>query len=121
MSLIGENLIRLVRKFAAETPDYIYEPPRVLTARCVYVHNGKPSCLIGKALWELGLINSTFETSPKNSIGIADIYMTLGLALDAGEIKWLTNAQAAQDYKKPWSRAVDHADALSKGWRVSIS
>lgn len=109
MSLIGENLISLVRKYADKSPDYVYEPPgpgRV----CKYVSGGKPSCLIGRALWDAGLINESFEHNDNNRISIRNIYPKLGLALDWYEIEWLGEVQRAQDAQRPWGVAVSGAD-----------
>ncbi|SIL73749.1 Uncharacterised protein [Mycobacteroides abscessus subsp. abscessus] len=124
MSLIGENLIRTVRRIAAANPDFVYEaqPDPVFPGGrlCRYVHNGEPSCLIGKALWELGLINSVFETNAKNVSAFGQIYKGLGLALDHWELDWLIEVQRAQDFQTAWGRAVESADVKVRDRKARI-
>lgn len=110
MSVIGENLIRLVRQYAAETPDRIYKAPDGPGGRCVYVHEGQPSCIVGKALWSAGIIGPGYEFNDDNNKSIAQIFVRLGLALDKDEVDWLRNIQAAQDGQQPWGEAVEQAD-----------
>lgn len=100
MSELGEKLIGTVREVVAERPDFVYEPG----AGCVYVHNGQPSCLLGHALWRLGLI--TADLSPMtNGLGI-----TAGIpgleSLDQSELNWLDLAQGEQDLGSDWAHAL---------------
>lgn len=111
MSLIGENLIRLVRQFAATTPERVYVAPQGASGRCLYVFDGKPSCLVGMALWEAGIIGPAYEHNAGNNKSIGEIFTRLGLALDENEANWLRNVQAEQDMMIPWGVAVMKADA----------
>ena len=65
MSELGAKLIASVRKFAAERPDYVYrnaDDKHPSRSGCVYfTKDGKPSCLIGHALAELGLLDAQPE------------------------------------------------------------
>jgi hypothetical protein len=124
MSAIGQQLIDIVRAKAAENPDFRYEPPGGAGTPCVYVHRGKPSCLIGHALWGVGLIDADFsrrqERTDKsraillNAEGFDLVAPELGLELDREERMWLEQVQAEQDKEKPWGIAVKAADDFVK-------
>lgn len=117
MSELGQQLIAVVRRKVAEKPDYIYEQPVPERDTCLYVHDGKPSCLIGQALWEVGLIGADLETVDKrhNSDSITVLAQFLGIKgyLDEDELLWLRRVQQQQDDRKPWGRAVAVADDLA--------
>lgn len=116
MSAIGQQLIEIVRAKAAENPDFIYSPPGGEDASCVYVHEGRPSCLIGHALWECGLIDGDFERRVgDNKQGFDDIAPMLGLELGQDELAWLLGTQGAQDNSRPWGAAVRRADQAVRG------
>lgn len=125
MSEIGQRLIEIVRAKAAENPDFIYEPPGGSGHSCVYVYRGEPSCLLGHALWEAGLIDEKFEhrleelngltyPQPLNEEGFGDIASALNLDLDAHERAWLENVQTHQDNERMWGTAPAVADDLAK-------
>lgn len=122
MSDIGQQLIENVRAKAAEDPDFRYQPPTP-QGSCVYVYRGRPSCLIGHALWGAGLINRDFVrpevsvrgvVSRPNEEGFSDIVSFLGLELDPLERMWLESVQAHQDDERPWGEAVEAADDMIK-------
>ncbi len=115
MSLIGENLIRLVRETAAGRPDFVNNLNGGL---CKYVVDGEPSCLIGQALWKADLIGPTFERNERNSVAFGHISVHLGLALDQAEINWLRQVQYLQDSGIAWGVAVSGAD---KRWPINAT
>lgn len=112
MSDLGQRLIGLVRKHAENNSDFIYPEDD-----CVYVKDGQPSCLIGQALWDEGLIDSTLPSSWNGKIVSDDddfgpgIASMLDLELDAEELTWLRAVQSRQDYHLPWGKAVQITDA----------
>lgn len=122
MSEIGQKLIDTVRALAANNPDFIYEAPD--DRSCVYVLDGLPSCVVGKALWAHGLIGAGLETAgnirctggwgvgsqPANVSAADDLFVWLGLDLDASEVAWLLRVQTSQDNAVRWGRAVELAD-----------
>lgn len=128
MSAIGEQLISIVRAKAAESPDFRYRSPLGADASCVYVYNGCPSCLLGHALWDAGLIDTSFEhlqtekyprpglSGWANEDGFDEVAEILGLELDPVEQVWLEAAQSAQDDQKTWGRSVELADEAVKEW-----
>ncbi len=115
MSEIGQKIIAAVRDVAAKNPSFIYLNAALMGADgnfCVYVKDGDPSCLIGQALWKLGLIDAALEADDFNAVGADDLLRSLpiGDSLDPNEIEWLTRVQEMQDAEKPWSEAVEWAD-----------
>lgn len=118
MSEIGQSIIDAVRKAAANNPSFVYSNPGLSGMDgnfCVYVKDGKPSCIIGHALWDLGIIDAELERHSFNCVGVDDVLSWLsampgGPELDSNEISWLSHAQAGQDAEKPWAEAVEWAD-----------
>lgn len=116
MTVLGEQLISIVRVEAAETPDYIYRPPN-LNGACLYVHQGRPSCLIGHALWGAGLIDANLPSARSgssvyiNEESIRTVAVDLELDLSIAEINWLAHVQGKQDRASSWGDAVASADA----------
>lgn len=108
MTEIGERLIGLVRQKAGERPDYVYHAPGGDT--CAYVVNGEPSCLIGHALFEAGVIDAEFERHEDNCHVFSFLYPELGLHLSPDELNWIDLVQNAQDANKPWGEAVKVGD-----------
>lgn len=108
MSELGQKLIEIVRRKAAEQPDFVYTPP--VASVCFYVHNGVPSCIIGHALWEAGSINPSIESGSGNNLSIGVLYYELNLPVEVEEVNWLRRVQAEQDNSKSWSAAVAYAD-----------
>lgn len=119
MSDIGEKIIAAVRGVAARNPSFVYPNPGVhgavdTMAYCVYVREGGPSCLVGCALWDLDLIDTSLEEHPYNTVGVDDLLVAWldGVELDLDEIEWLRNVQSGQDAEKPWAEAVKWADSF---------
>lgn len=123
MSELGQQIIAKVREIAAEQPDFVYhEPPGAVS--CVYVHDGRPSCIIGQALWALGLIDATLEhdetpvlqpgtvysPAKPNKVTSRDLFKHLGIEVDTEEAKWLRAVQSFQDSQFCWLLAVERAD-----------
>lgn len=122
MSELGEKLIGTVRALATNNPDFIYEAPD--NRSCVYVLDGLPSCIVGKALWAHGLIGASLETAgnivstakdglgqqPANVSAANDLFVWLGIELDEHEADWLLAVQEAQDESHSWGFSVVTAD-----------
>lgn len=123
MSDIGQRLIAIVRQKAAAAPDFVYNPPIEEKGTCVYVHDGKPSCLIGQALWGAGLIDASLEDSAYNtetSSPLISGYLSL-IDIGINELTWLRAVQYKQDTRATWADAVAYADSgdndpLAKEW-----
>lgn len=114
MSELGQKLIEIVRRKAAENPGFTYTSPIPDSTSCWYVHDGKPSCLIGQALWEAGLIDDTIDEDD-NSSSFRHLLRYKGGVhswhVEHDEANWLALAQSWQDKKYPWGHAVQQADA----------
>lgn len=108
MSELGQQLISIVRQKAAETPEFVYGAPDDVRA-CVYVRDGKPSCLIGQALWGAGVIDCSISRHDN-----ADVFSVLAdrwrLGIDVAEVSWLRKVQRRQDDGVAWGSAVAQAD-----------
>lgn len=115
MSEVGQKIIAKVKEKAAATPDFVYEPPRPDAAfgkgTCVNVLDGKGSCIIGQALFDLGLIDASLEADEEhNGSDAGRLIEHLGLAVDRGEVTWLKDVQFWQDRQDTWAFAVQHAN-----------
>lgn len=109
MTEIGQQIIKAVREAAARNPLHVHR------GACLYVLDGKPCCLIGHALWDLGLISPSTEHTYSNDEGVvAFIEGTLGIMLDAAELQWLELAQTAQDKEMTWASAIREADEFDE-------
>lgn len=120
MTEIGQKIIAKVREIASADPDFIYRSPT--GAACLYVHKGEPSCLIGQALWQLGLIDGEIESAPSvlvagrsfttqpNKAWVTDLLPHLDILVSESEGKWLKTVQDRQDDLHPWGMAIEVAD-----------
>lgn len=105
----GQRVINAVREVAAEDPSYVF------TDVCRYVDQQGPACIVGHALWNLGLIDSTFYHDYANDEGIDCLLETLHATTEAYEMSeneadWLKRVQDMQDSKTAWGTAVSLAD-----------
>lgn len=117
MSGMGGQLITAIREVAADSPDFIYSKPAdYFRSKCVYVVDGKPSCLIGHAVWNLGLIDSSLERSGYNDCSAEELVNHLEMDVDGRELRWLEVVQYRQDQGVPWAWAVARADFHVEGW-----
>ena len=113
MSVTGEKLIAHVRAHAAKSPAFTYTPCPGPRAACVYVKEGKPSCLIGQALWDAGLIDASMEHECGNDYPFRDLAGYLDLDICTEEKLWLIDVQNYQDQSYPWGECVVGADMAS--------
>lgn len=114
MSELGKKIIAEVRKVAAEKPDFEYR------GVCRYVVDAQPGCLVGHALWNLGLIDEDFERHPANDEDVDYVAEYLAYKrnvcddFDSQELDWLSRAQHTQDDKTPWGECVALADEVTR-------
>lgn len=107
MTATGESIIKAVRSIAAERPSHAYAQ----ADGCAYVLNGKPACLIGHALWNLGLLGPSIEDLRWNIMGIDSLLDDkLDIPVGSEEMGWLSLVQEHQDMGLPWGEAVEMAD-----------
>jgi hypothetical protein len=119
VSELGQQLIEIVRRKAAEQPDFFYLPPPREDGgegeTCLYVHpDGTPGCIIGQALLEAGVIDASFHTrGADNERAFPELAVdVLDLPLDAEERAWLSQVQRQQDGKCSWGWSVSRADQV---------
>jgi hypothetical protein len=112
VTVLGDQLISLVRRKAQDNPDFVYTPPMGLGGDCNYMHEDGPGCIIGHALAGAGLIDRLFAFNPGNAETVMTLNESLELGLHPTEVTWLRAVQAWQDTSSTWSRAVETADRL---------
>ncbi|AAN01683.1 hypothetical protein P755_gp071 [Mycobacterium phage Quink] len=126
---IGQKIITKIREIAAEKPDFVYQPPvNDYADHCVYVHGGQPSCIVGQALWKLGIIGPSLEVdrtriddtepgsgrgleSSPNRAGSRGLLRYLGLEVSPEEDDWIRAVQQNQDCEHSWADSVKWADS----------
>ena len=110
MNVTEQDIINEVRRLAADNPDYIYVNPNGSEfSQCVYIHDGKGSCIVGRAL-----VNNGFDpekVAQYEGATADEMLVVLGIkeAIDFGQV-WLDRVQALQDNGTPWADAVEEAD-----------
>lgn len=105
MSKFGQALIAKVREVAALRPQHI-DP----NDPCLYIYDGQPACIMGCALWDLGVIQPSLEDDGDNQKLIPKLLSRLDLEVDEAEIEWLSAVQKNQDNGLSWGASVEHAD-----------
>lgn len=106
----GATALRLLREVVAERPDYVYKPPQDMGV-CVYVADGKPSCIVGHVLSRAGCTSDQLHSL--DMIGAIDAtWLDVDwLELTDEAIRILGTAQGVQDgQSEPWSRALFAAE-----------
>lgn len=110
---VEHNLIEWTRKVAAANPDFVYEPVKAIGggSRCMYVRDGKPSCIIGHSALEAGLIDPSFENNSYNDLDVMALLGHLGISkVEHADRVWLEAVQEAQDTGQTWREAIESAD-----------
>lgn len=109
---IAEKAIQL----ADQNPDFVYEVPKTDNpdynpyGDCLYVHEGKGSCLFGQAIMDLGIVDAEYLS--KNAgwrIGELIYQMAHNGLVEPGSDALhsaMTRAQMEQDAFKPWADAI---------------
>ena len=124
MSIRGKKIIKEMRRFAAENPDYYVE-------NCVYLaDDGEGHCIVGKALKEIGVIDLKWAEEKADAISFrntcsVDMFWRKGeilVSLSQKEKDWIQLVQKIQDGRgwddegkrmsKTWANAVAHADKM---------
>lgn len=111
MSFDKSMLEANVRAIAAQFPDQIYHGDLSSTGpSCVYVRNGEPDCLIGRAAHLAGMSIdelSAFDREVEDS-GAEYVFEPYGFTTI--ELAWLKRVQQLQDKGFMWGEAVRMAD-----------
>ena len=109
-TITEQDIINEVRRLAADNPDYIYVSPGGSEySSCVYIHDGKGSCIVGRAL-----VNNGFDpekVSQHEGLTADEMLVALGIKEETDfEQVWLDRVQTLQDSGTPWADAVEEAD-----------
>lgn len=110
-AITGEKLIEQIRTLAAENPRAVYLP-EVGLARCSYTKGeaaGRPGCLIGQALADLGAPMRTLKAYDIKVV--SSILSKLDIEVTLEQVEWLRTVQYSQDAKCNWQSAVYRADS----------
>lgn len=109
-----ETALGLLGAVVAEWPDYTYTPVAALDVddlpRCVYLHRGAPSCVVGRVLarhgWPLEALAPLDDEDGTGAHQLPDAMA------DAEARELLSRAQIKQDDGRPWSDALAAAAEL---------
>lgn len=101
-----------VKKVAAEQPDYVYER---IEGKCRYEFAGEPSCLVGHALFRLGvpaeLVAEFNDYGPIEQVISAHSEVFGEYSdMEFNYLSLLIAAQDGQDDQYPWGAAVSYAE-----------
>jgi hypothetical protein len=113
-ALTMNRAVQLAKEVVAEFgEDYVYpEEHKVLfpgndEASCMYVHHGKPSCIVGQILHQHGV--STEELSLWENRGAYRVAEAVTDTEDAGVLGFLSAMQSRQDAGMNWGDALIRA------------
>lgn len=97
---LRNTVIRLVEA----NPDFVYSDADE-SGTCFYERNGKPSCIIGKALAKHGISFSTLRDldSAPIATSVGELFMNHP---DRENVMWLQVVQEYQDQLYPWGECV---------------
>lgn len=108
-----DDLIAAVREIVAEDPKFVYKTiPVPYSSSCFYERNGKPSCLIGRALFKIGVSIETLAEMDKDHPEQADgTAITSYFPNNADDrVRWLEIVQDRQDMEYEYASCVEYAD-----------
>ena len=117
-NITADQVLDQIKTIAAENPDHVYEAPADLATdlgRCLYVHYDEPGCIVGKALFDLGVSLgdlTTFGDDARLGGGAPaeSLLKELGIigCLDSASGR-IQSIQSRQDRGIPWGEAVEGA------------
>jgi hypothetical protein len=114
----SEVMDSLTKIVSEQGEDFIYQPPEGTLGQCQYVHNGRPDCLVGKALYQLGVsvdLLRTLDHEGGMNIGKVDLAQ-LGLDMPPEALEALDTAQMLQDGQETWGTALQAAKKALEGY-----
>jgi hypothetical protein len=99
--------LRLVNEIIAEHgEDYVYEAPG---PSCMYVSDGRPSCIVGHVLTRHGVDITSWEDENTNTGDIANLIDEGAVSASDDAHVFLMVLQRLQDQGHPWGHARDVA------------
>jgi len=118
--ITAEETLRLLTRAVEEKGEgHVYPtfPGTTTTLSCYYAKDGKPSCIVGHVLFDLGVPISDMTHDDENgrygriSLGVigghrASLRSHYGLTFDNAAWSMLCVAQEVQDCREPWGEAL---------------
>lgn len=83
--------------------DFVYELPEDKN-KCVYMNNGKPSCIIGHLFEADDLLDSKYDEDVNS--GIMDVVNEYGLPYTDEAVVYMSAVQNAQDSGRTWGEVI---------------
>jgi hypothetical protein len=116
----GPTALRLLREVVAERPDFVYKPPDEEAGGCVYVWEGKLSCLIAHVLFRAGW--TVEQIAALDQVGSAESLAENGFVIgDDAAVQILDVAQAVQDRGVcTWAQALAAAEEKAAQLGVTV-
>lgn len=102
----SSQVVEEVKRLAKEKPDFVYAIPEDAET-CLYVFNGKGSCIVGQALINLGILAE--DIAEHEGQPASDVMEDLLDDPNSGHNFWLDQVQSEQDGRVPWGKAVETA------------
>jgi len=100
-------------EIAKEGDDFVYEANRrggESSSDCYYFEDGVPSCLVGRMLYNNGVITEPFEDDDyENTNRIGSLIKEFNVNFTPAARLFLTFLQRDQDSGIPWGVAYNHA------------
>lgn len=104
---VAEALASLARVVAKKGISYVYpDAERSVTGSCQYTVAGKPSCIVGHVLADLGKLGGRVVDMNKSADALADGSDGSGNGFTRGAARLLRAAQVEQDSHKTWGQAL---------------
>lgn len=106
-----KEVISEIRKIAGRNPEIVYRRDILDPGdnACQYVADGKASCIVGRALVNLGIIPERLHEF--EGMTAADVLIHLRVSQDhSDQSEWVNRVQFHQDHSASWKNAVEKAD-----------
>lgn len=111
-----KEVISEIRKIADLNPETVYSRDIFDQGDdfCRYVVDGQGSCIVGRALVNLGIIPQRLHEF--EGLKAQDVLVRIGVDLDhSDQTEWVNRVQFHQDANAPWRIAVEKADRYIEG------
>lgn len=111
-----EEVISEIRKIASDSPNTVYGRDIFDSGDgyCRYIIDGKGSCIVGRALVNLGTIPTRLHEF--EGMKARDVVLRLSIDTDhSDQTEWVDRVQFHQDNDNSWGIAVEKADRYIEG------
>lgn len=111
-----KEVISEIRKIASENPNTVYSRDIFDSGDdfCRYIIDGKGSCIVGRAIVNLGTIPARLHEF--EGMKAQDVLSRLSIDTDhSDQTEWVNRVQFHQDADVPWGIAVEKADRYVEG------